>query len=64
MVDFKEKATGMIYHISNPEHLKHFRANPRYEEIKEVSKKSEKNTKKNKNKVEVVEEEIVETTEE
>ena len=48
MVDFKEKATGMIYHISNPEHLKHFRANPRYEEIKEVSKKSEKNTKKNK----------------
>lgn len=62
MVNFREKATGMIYHISNGEHIKHFRANPRYEEIKEVSKKSVKDTKK-KNKVEVVEEEIVETTE-
>lgn len=66
MVNFREKATGMIYHISNEEHLKHFRANPRYEEIKEVKKSpkkiSVKKDKKTETKVEV--EEVVETTEE
>lgn len=52
MAKFKNKETGRVWDITNAEHLKHFRANPRFEEIKDVkekkvvksSKKEEKTT--------------------
>lgn len=44
MIKFKEKETGRVWTVSNAEHLKHFRSNPRFEEIKE--KTSSKKTKK------------------
>lgn len=34
MVRFKELATGRVWSVSNAEHIKHFRANPRFKEIK------------------------------
>lgn len=48
MVKFREKKNGNVWHIQNEEHIKHFRSNPRFEEIKEtklVSKKVNKNKK-------------------
>ena len=41
MAKFKEKKTGRVWDITNAEHLKHFRSNPRFEEIKEVKKVKE-----------------------
>lgn len=38
MAKFKEEKTGRVWDITNTEHLKHFRANPRFKEIKEVRK--------------------------
>ena len=35
MAKFKNKKTGRVWDISNAEHLKHFRSNPRFEEVKE-----------------------------
>ncbi len=35
MAKFKNKETGRVWDITNAEHLKHFRSNPRFEEIKE-----------------------------
>lgn len=45
MAKFRNKSTGRVWEISNTEHLKHFRANPRFEEVKE-NKKVEKQPKK------------------
>lgn len=55
MAKFKNKKTGRVWDITNAEHLKHFRSNPRFEEIKEKTssketKKVEKATNKKKNK--------------
>lgn len=55
MIKFKEKKTGRVWTVSNAEHIKHFRFNPRFEEIKE-----EKENKKQK----VVKPKKEETTEE
>ncbi len=38
MAKFKEIKTQKIWDITNSEHLKHFRKNPRFEEIKEEKK--------------------------
>lgn len=51
MAKFREKKNGRVWDISNAEHLKHFRSNPRFEEVKEKkvvknSKKEEETTKK------------------
>ncbi len=35
MAKFKNKKTGRVWDITNAEHLKHFRSNPRFEEVKE-----------------------------
>ncbi len=45
MAKFKEKATNRVWEVTNAEHLKHFRANPRFEEIKEVKKEVKENKK-------------------
>jgi len=47
MIRFKEKKTGRVWSITNQEHIKHFRSNPRFEELKESSKKVD-NSKKEK----------------
>lgn len=50
-MEFREKKTSRVWYITNAEHIKHFRSNPRFEEIKESSKKVEipkKPTKENK----------------
>ncbi len=39
MAKFREKKNGRVWEITNAEHLKHFRTNPRFEEIKEVKEK-------------------------
>ena len=53
MAKFKNKETGRVWDITNAEHLKHFRSNPRFKEIKEdkenkkvvkVDKKEEQTT--------------------
>ena len=44
MAKFKNKETGRVWDITNAEHLKHFRSNPRFEDIKQ--KTSSKETKK------------------
>lgn len=38
MAKFKNKKTGRVWDITNPEHLKHFRSNPRFEEVKKEKK--------------------------
>lgn len=48
MIRFKEKKTGRVWTISNAEHIKHFRSNPRFVEIKESSKKVEAPKEENK----------------
>lgn len=55
MAKFIEKATGRVWDITNAEHLKHFRINPRYKEVKETKEvkkvevpKKEESTKKEK----------------
>jgi hypothetical protein len=45
MAKFREKKTGRVWDITNSEHLKHFRANPRFEEIKEAKKEAKENKK-------------------
>lgn len=35
MIKFKEIKTGRVWSVSNVEHIKHFRSNPRFKEIKE-----------------------------
>lgn len=35
MIKFKEIKTGRVWTVSNAEHIKHFRSNPRFKEIKE-----------------------------
>lgn len=48
MAKFKNKKTGRVWDITNAEHLKHFRSNPRFEEIKDKkeNKKVENQPKK------------------
>lgn len=51
MSKFKNKKTGRVWDITNAEHLKHFRSNPRFEEVKEKKvvkspKKEEETTEK------------------
>lgn len=64
MVKFREKKNGRIWDISNEEHLKHFRSNPRFEELKNNEniknkniKKENKNIKSNNKKIENIEKE-------
>ena len=42
MVKFREVKTGRVWYIHNPEHIKHFRHNPRFKEIVEKTKKESK----------------------
>lgn len=42
MAKFIEKATGRVWDITNSEHLKHFRINPRFKEVKEEKKELKK----------------------
>ena len=53
MSKFRNKENGCVWDITNEEHLRHFRSNPRYEEIKEV-KKIKKVTKTSKKKNEII----------
>lgn len=46
MAKFKNKKTGRVWDITNSEHLKHFRTNPRFVEIKEVKEKKVANPPK------------------
>ena len=46
MAKFREKKNGRVWEITNAEHLKHFRSNPRFEEVKEKNKKVENQPKK------------------
>lgn len=42
MAKFIEIATGRVWDITNAEHLKHFRINPRFKEVKEEKKEQKK----------------------
>ena len=42
MAKFKNKKTGRVWDITNAEHLKHFRINPRFKEVKEEKKELKK----------------------
>lgn len=50
MAKFREISTGRVWDITNNEHLKHFRANPRFEEIKDKKNKSNKSKEEKENK--------------
>lgn len=46
MAKFKNKENGRVWEITNAEHLKHFRKNPRFVEIKEEKGKNSSKSKK------------------
>lgn len=48
MAKFKNKKTGRVWDITNTEHLKHFRSNPRFEEVKKNKKVENQSKKENK----------------
>ena len=55
MIKFKEIKTGRVWYIHNPEHIKHFRHNPRFKEIQEDVIKEAKPKGKAKNITEKIE---------